>query len=68
MVKSCDNFRKNQERSWSFEKKVKTKDEKDGKDDKIQIDFRKTYKDKNQFNELLLINAKNMKKNRKIKM
>lgn len=68
LVKSCDNFRKNQERSWSFEKKVKTKDEKDGKDDKIQIDFRKTYKDKNQFNELLLINAKNMKKNRKIKM
>ena len=51
-----------------LKKKVKTKDEKDGKDDKIQIDFRKTYKDKNQFNELLLINAKNMKKNRKIKM
>ena len=68
LVKSCDNFRKNQERSWSFEKKVKTKDEKDGKDDKIQIDFRKTYKDKNQFKELLLINAKNMKKSRTIKM
>ena len=68
LVKSCDNFRKNQERSWSFEKKVKTKDEKDAKDDKIQIDFRKTYKDKNQFKELLLINAKNMKKSRTIKM
>ena len=68
LVKSCDNFRKNQERSWSFEKKVKTKDEKDRKDDKIQIDFRKTYKDKNQFKELLLINAKNMKKSRTIKM
>ena len=40
----------------------------DGKDDKIQVDFRKTYKDKNQFKELLLINAKNMKKSRTIKM
>ena len=68
IVNSCDNLRKNQTRSWSFEHKVKTKDEKEGKDDKIQIEFRKTYKDKNQFKELLLINAKNMKKSRTIKM
>ena len=67
-AKSCDNLRKNQTRSWSFENKVKTKDEKNGKDEKIQIEFRKNYIDKNQFKEVLLYNAKNMKKSRKIKM
>ena len=65
VLNSCDNIRKNKTRSWSFENNIKSKDE---RDEKIQIDFKKTFKDKNQFKELLLINAKNMKKSRTIKM
>ena len=65
VLNSCDNIRKNKIRSWSFENNIKSKDE---RDEKIQIDFKKTFKDKNQFKELLLFNAKNLKKSRKIKM
>ena len=65
VLNSCDNIRKNKTRSWSFENNIKSKDE---RDEKIQIDFKKTFKDKNQFKELLLVNVKNLKKSRKIKM
>ena len=65
VLNSCDNIRKNKTRSWSFENNIKSKDE---RDEKIQIDFKKTFKDKNQFKEFLLVNAKNLKKSRKIKM
>ena len=65
VLNSCDNIRKNKTRSWSFENNIKSKDE---RDEKIQIDFKKTFKDKNQFKELLLVSAKNLKKSRKIKM
>ena len=65
VLNSCDNIRKNKTRSWSFENNIKSKDE---RDEKIQIDFKKTFKDKNEFKELLLVNAKNLKKSRKIKM
>ena len=65
VLNSCDNIRKNKTRSWSFENNIKSKDE---RDEKIQIDFKKTFKDKNQFKELLLVNTKNLKKSRKIKM
>ena len=65
VLNSCDNIRKNKTRSWSFENNIKSKDE---RDEKIQIDFKKNFKDKNQFKELLLVNAKNLKKSRKIKM
>ena len=60
ILNSVTNLRKNKLRNWSFEK-IK-------KDEKTQIGFRNTFYTKNQFNELLLINAKNLKKNRKIKM
>ena len=62
ILNSVTNLRKNKLRNWSFEKIKK------GKDEKTQIDFRNTFYTKNQFNGLLLINAKNLKKNRKIKM
>ena len=65
VLNSCDNIRKNKTRSWSFENNIKSKDE---RDEKIQIDFKKTFQDKNQFKEFLLVNAKNLKKSRKIKM
>lgn len=65
VLNSCDNIRKNKTRSWSFENNIKSKDE---RDEKIQIDFKKSFKDKNEFKELLLVNAKNLKKSRKIKM
>ena len=65
VLNSCNNIRKNKTRSWSFENNIKSKDE---RDEKIQIDFKKTFKDKNQFKELLLVNTKNLKKSRKIKM
>ena len=65
VLNSCDNIRKNKTRSWSFENNIKSKDE---RDEKIQIDFKKSFKDKNDFKELLLVNAKNLKKSRKIKM
>lgn len=65
VLNSCDNIRKNKTRSWSFENNIKSKDE---RDEKIQIDFKKTFKDKNEFKELLLVNTKNLKKSRKIKM
>ena len=60
ILNSVTNLRKNKLRNWSFEK-IK-------KDEKTQIGFRNTFYTKNQFNELLLINAKNLKKNRKIKI
>ena len=62
IINSANNLRKNKIRSWSFEKNKKEKDE------KTQIGYKNTYNTKNQFKELLLVNAKNMKKNRKIKL
>ena len=60
--KSIDNVNKGKTRNWSFEKN------KNEKDEKIQIGFRKTYYEKNKFKELILINTRNLKKNRKIKL
>lgn len=60
--KSIDNVNKGKTRNWSFEKN------KNEKDEKIQIGFRKTYFEKNKFKELILINTRNLKKNRKIKL
>ena len=62
IINSANNLRKNKIRSWSFEKKKKEKDE------KTQSGFKNSYNAKNQFKELLLVNAKNLKKNRKIKL
>ena len=67
-LNSYDNSKKSQTRSLSLENNKKTKDEKAGKDEKIQIEFQKTFNDKNKFKELFLVNAKNLKKNRIIKM
>ena len=62
---SAGDLKKNKTRSLSFEKNKKEKNE---KDEKIQIGFRKTFIANNQVQELLLINARNLKKSRKIKM
>ena len=62
---SAGELKKNKTRSLSFEKNKKEKNE---KDEKIQIGFRKTFIANNQVQELLLINARNLKKSRKIKM
>ena len=62
MINSANNLRKSKIRNWSFEKYKKEKDE------KTQLVYKNTYNAKNQFKELLLVNAKNLKKNRKIKM
>ena len=65
VLNSCDNIRKNKTRSWSFENNIKSKDE---RDEKVQIGFKNKYNLKNEFKELLLVNTKNLKKSRKIKM
>ena len=62
LINSANNLRKTTIRNWSFEKKKKRKDE------KIQISFKNRYNAKNEFKELLLINAKSHKKRRKIKL
>ena len=62
---SAGELKKDETRSLSFEKNKKGKNE---KDEKIQIGFRKTFIANNQFKEFLLVNPKNPKKNRKIKM
>jgi len=62
VINSANNLGKNTVRNWSFEKKKKRKD------DKVQIGFKNKYNLKNEFKELLLVNTKNLKKNRKIKL
>ena len=59
---SIDSIKKGKTRNWSFEKN------KNEKDEKIQIGFRKTYYERNKFKELILVNTRNLKKNRKIKL
>ena len=62
VINSANNLGKNTVRNWSFEKKKKRRDE------KVQIGFKNKYNLKNEFKELLLVNTKNLKKNRKIKL
>lgn len=62
LLNSLNNIRSGKRRSYSYEKEKKEKDE------KVQIGFNKKYKTKNKFKELLLVNAKSLKKNRKINM
>ena len=57
--KSLDNLNIQKKRNLSFDKK---------KDEKIQIGTGQTYKEKIKIRELILINTKNLKKNRKIKL
>ena len=59
ILNSAHNIRRNQNRNWSFEK---------NKNEKVQIGFRNTYNAKNKFKELMLVNARNLKKKRKIKV
>ena len=58
-ARSLDNLNIQKKRNWSFDKK---------KDEKIQIGTGQTYKEKIRVRELILINTKNLKKNRKIKL
>ena len=58
-ARSLDNLNIQKKRNWSFDKK---------KDEKIQIGTGQTYKEKIKVRELILINTKNLKKNRKIKL
>ena len=60
LLTNTNNLKQSKVRSWSFEKKKK--------EEKTQIGFGSTFNAKNQFKELLLVNAKNLKKNRKIKI
>ena len=55
-------FKKGKKYNLSFDK------EKNSKDEQIQIGFGKTFNLKNKIKELILINSKNFKKNRKIQI
>ena len=57
-----DNINKGKTRNWSFDKN------KNEKDENTQIGFRKTFYEKNKFKEIILLNTKQLKKNRKIKL
>ena len=59
---SIDNINKGKTRNWSFDKN------KNEKDENTQIGFRKTFYEKNKFKEIILLNTKQLKKNRKIKL
>ena len=59
---TLDQIKKGQKRNLSFEKDENKKDE------KVQIGLGKTFYDKNKIRELILINPKNYKRNRKIKL
>ena len=59
---TLDQIKKGQKRNLSFEKDETKKDE------KVQIGLGKTFYDKNKIRELILINPKNYKRNRKIKL
>ena len=61
-AKSVDILNRQKKRKWSFDKKKKEKDA------KIQIGIGQTYREKNKIRELILINTKNLKKTRKIKL
>ena len=59
---NLDTIKKGKARNWSFEKL------KNDKGENSQIGFRKTHYEKNQFKEIILLNTKNFKKKRKIKL
>ena len=59
---NLSNLKKEGKRKMPFEKKENEKDE------KTQIGFKQTYYGKNKINELLVINPKNLKTNRKISL
>ena len=61
ILNSANNLRKNKNRNLSFEKNKK-------ENVKVQIDSRNNNNIKNKFKELLLVNAKNLRKNRTVKM
>ena len=62
ILKNIENLKKNKKKSWSFEC------EKNLKDQKVQIGFRKTFNIKNRIKEIILMNSKNLKKTRKIEL
>ena len=61
ILNSANNLRRNKNRNLSFEKNK-------NENIKVQIDSRNNNNIKNKFKELLLVNAKNLKKNRTIKI
>ena len=63
LLTSTNNLKQSKIRNWSFEKKENKEIE-----EKTQVLFGNTFNAKNQFKEILLVNTKNLKKNRKIKM
>ena len=62
ILKNIDSFKKGKKYNLSFEKKKSPKDE------KSQIGLRKSINLKNNFKEIILMNSKNFKKNRKIQL
>ena len=60
--KNSDNLNKHKKKIWPNDRNKKAKNE------KVQIGFGQTYREKNNIKELILINTKNFKKNRKIKL
>ena len=60
--KNSDSLNKQKKRIWPNDRNKKAKNE------KVQIGFGQTYREKNNIKELILINTKNFKKNRKIKL
>ena len=63
LLTSTNNLKQSKIRNWSFEKKENKEIE-----EKTQVLFGNTFNAKNHFKEILLVNTKNLKKNRKIKM
>ena len=59
---NLDKIKKGKPRNLSFEKLKNEKDENN------RIGLRKTHYEKNQFKEIILLNTKNFKKKRKIKL
>ena len=62
ILKNIENIKKKNKNSWSFEC------EKNLKDQKIQIGFRKTFNMKNKIRDIILMNSKKLKKSRKIEL
>ena len=61
MLNNTNNLRKSKNRNLSFEENKK-------ENVKVQIDSRNNNNIKNKFKKLLLVNAKNLRKNRTVKM
>ena len=62
IIKNINSFKKGKKYNLSFEKKQSLKDE------NFQIGLKKANKLKNNFKEIILMNSKNLKKNRKIQL